>query len=81
MKLDIRVKDDFEQQGLCVHARITLDGIAQTGALMADEEAGEVLRFKKGPDGKLVWQEKGKDAETELVKGVVVISFPDRSKT
>lgn len=76
MRLDIRIKDDPEQQTKCFVADITLDGVLQKAALMGDEETGELLRFKQWPNGNLVINHETGDAETELLKGVVVITLP-----
>lgn len=51
--------------------KITVDGVELMGAITADDQTGEVLRFARGPNGGIL-RENG-EAKTELIRGVVVI--------
>lgn len=59
--------------------RIFLDGIEQTGAVMADSEAGVIRRALISPYGRPVIDPSGEEVMIEEVRGEVIIeaAFPD----
>jgi hypothetical protein len=39
---------------VAIHAKALLDGVEQSGCLMADEERGQVINIARGDDGKIL---------------------------
>lgn len=56
------------------YARVYLNGVRQMNCLEFDQEAGTMLRLKKGSDGNNVYTTDG-DVVAELVTGKIQIEF------
>lgn len=54
---------------------VHLDGIEQKDCLMADEEAGEIIRLQRGDDGELLVIDDC--LVEEMVRGSVMITVAD----
>ena len=69
-------KDDRAYYGVTgveiTKVRIFLDGEQVFGAITADEESGEVLRYRRKPDGKIACDASNMPL-TETVRGTVKI--------
>lgn len=70
---------DREQRDIRLFATVTLDGEPQRFCLMADEEAGEVTRYRTDALGRPAID--GDRFVTETVRGRVAIRLPDMPRT
>ncbi|WP_313666221.1 hypothetical protein [Shinella sp.] len=82
MRLSVNCGDDGHSQWISLKslgrtADIFLDGVWQANVVTVDDEAGTVLRYKTGDDGRLIVD--GDEFICELVKGEVEIRLRDAS--
>lgn len=71
MRLDAETMHPAEK----LFVRVYLNGLPQRGVMLADDEGGEVRRYKRDLDGLLVRDESGAFV-VETVRGDVRIELP-----
>jgi hypothetical protein len=64
---------------IAIHAKAFLDGVEQIGCIMADDGRGQIIRFARDDNGKILVDQSG-DAMTVCIHGAVRIEVPDEHK-
>lgn len=74
MRLSVDKSDPgYSPQAVQMRPRVFLDGVRMERVVTADEERGEVVRYRTGPDGRMVVAADGESLEREVLVGAVRI--------